>query len=202
MSGAATATVGLDALSLAGLDANALAAYQTAATSVPSTTVVTDATTVASLLNANGRTANGSWEYNPVTNSWNFNLVGNFANSTSGSRAAAGGWFLINTTTGGKGWYKFDANGNMLTGMQKETTGTYYLDMNPGSATYGALSTGWANIGGAYYYFDATGRLLANGITPDGWMVDANGMRGQYVGQINAMAGTAGMSLPASPKLW
>ena len=89
----------------------------------------------------------------------------------------------------------------MLTGMQTESTGTYYLDMNPSSPTYGALSRGWVNIGGAYYFFDQTGRLLANGITPDGWMVDAAGMRGQYVGQVNGMAGTAGAA-PATPKLW
>ena len=37
------------------------------------------------------------------------------------------------------------------------------------------MKFGWQAINGKMYYFDANGKMLANTITPDGYMVDANG---------------------------
>ena len=79
----------------------------------------------------------------------------------------------------------------MLTGLQVENTGIYYLNPNPQDANYGALMMGWVNIMGLDFYFDNTGRLVSNGVTPDGWQVDATGMKVAFVGaNASGMTGT------------
>lgn len=78
-------------------------------------------------------------------------------------------------------WFFFDQNGNLLTGWYKDEDGnTFYL--NPESdGTRGAMVTGWRLIDGKYYYFNTVsdgtrGKLLRNTTTPDGYVVDADGV--------------------------
>ena len=44
----------------------------------------------------------------------------------------------------------------------------------------GKRVSGWANVGGTYYYFGKDGNLFKGGVTPDGYTVDATG---KYVKQ-------------------
>ncbi len=37
------------------------------------------------------------------------------------------------------------------------------------------MQTGWVEVSGKWYYFDKSGALLTNTITPDGYYVNANG---------------------------
>lgn len=77
-------------------------------------------------------------------------------------------------------WFRFDANGNMLTGWYKNAQGdSYYL--NPVSDnTLGRMLKGWQYIDGAWYFFetanaDRLGALYKSSKTPDGSTVDASG---------------------------
>ena len=72
-------------------------------------------------------------------------------------------------------FYYFDNDGKMYTGWLKDPNNiTYYFDATPGSEI-GKLSRGWTKISGDYYYFDGSGALQTNTVTPDGYNVDASG---------------------------
>ena len=63
----------------------------------------------------------------------------------------------------------------MYTGWLKDPNNTtFYFEATPGSEI-GKLSRGWTKIAGDYYYFDGSGELQKNIVTPDGYSVDANG---------------------------
>ena len=48
--------------------------------------------------------------------------------------------------------------------------------MNPVSdGTRGRMVTGWQLIDDKWYYFEASGRMMASATTPDGYYVDENG---------------------------
>lgn len=71
-------------------------------------------------------------------------------------------------------YYFFDESGKMLSGwLTDEQNNTYFLDNSFGSE--GKMVTGWKMISGKHYYFNGNGTLLKGGMTPDGYMVDANG---------------------------
>ena len=66
------------------------------------------------------------------------------------------------------GWYQ-DGDGN-----------SYYLNPNS-DGNLGRMVTGWQLIDGKWYYFNEIsdgkrGALLKNTITPDGYVVDENGV--------------------------
>ncbi len=92
----------------------------------------------------------------------------------------AGGWAQLDWN-GVKSWYYFDAEGYMVTGWVIDGDYRYYL--HPESdGTQGYMYTGWHLIDGKYYYFrpesgGPQGSLFLNGTTPDGYVVDANGVR-------------------------
>ncbi len=77
-------------------------------------------------------------------------------------------------------WFRFDADGHMLTGWYTDGNGDVYY-LNPLSDnTRGRMITGWLQIEGKWYYFnelpDGTrGKLLKSTTTPDGYIVDADG---------------------------
>ena len=72
-------------------------------------------------------------------------------------------------------FYYFDQDGKMYTGWLKDPNNTtFYFEATPGSEI-GKLSRGWTKIAGDYYYFDGSGALQKNIVTPDGYSVDANG---------------------------
>ena len=97
---------------------------------------------------------------------------------------------MITNSVGNKSRHKFDSNGKMLTGIQYEEQGVFYLNEDKTSPSYGALVTGWVMIDGEYFYFDNMGRLVVNGVTPDGYIVDANGARVGLANTISAFTGT------------
>lgn len=77
-------------------------------------------------------------------------------------------------------WYRFDHNGNMMTGWYTDETGdTYYLNPNSDN-TKGGMKAGWVEIDGKWYYFNTVsdgtrGKLLKNTTTPDGYQVREDG---------------------------
>ncbi|WP_432626735.1 hemoblobin-interacting domain-containing protein [Brotaphodocola sp.] len=99
----------------------------------------------------------GRWEKSAQTGEWSYRL---------GQGLVQNEWLLCQ----GK-WYRFDANGKMLTGwyQDQETKIWYYL------GTDGAMVTGWAAVNGRWYYMNANGQMLANQTTPDGYQVNADG---------------------------
>ncbi|MBW6410778.1 cadherin-like beta sandwich domain-containing protein [Clostridium weizhouense] len=76
-------------------------------------------------------------------------------------------WYFVNKSgyrltgwkqeTDGK-WYYLNDNGKMVTGWfyDKESGKQHYFNPN------GTMKTGWLSLGGYWYYFDATGKLLKN----------------------------------------
>ena len=73
-------------------------------------------------------------------------------------------------------WFYLDSkSGELKTGWFKDNTGKWYF-LNPQSdGNKGAMLTGWQWIDGNCYYLNADGSMLANGETPDGYKVNADG---------------------------
>jgi glucan-binding YG repeat protein len=71
-------------------------------------------------------------------------------------------------------YYYFDINENMVTGWYIDVNNAiYFLDTDP--KELGKMARGWRKINGDYYYFNDSGVLLKDTITPDGFHVDAYG---------------------------
>ncbi len=69
-------------------------------------------------------------------------------------------------------WYHFDKTGTMNTGWFQDVDSMwYYLDPSTGE-----MKTGWVSVNGSSYYLQSNGQLLVNGITPDGYRVNSNGI--------------------------
>lgn len=68
--------------------------------------------------------------------------------------------------------YWIDANGYMATGWRQFDGGVWYYFKPAG---YMAKS-GWIQDQGDWFYLGADGKLLQNGVTPDGYTVDAGGI--------------------------
>ena len=58
----------------------------------------------------------------------------------------------------------------MATGLYQVYHSTYYFDGN------GVMQTGWKNLGDGWHYFDKSGAMLRNTVTPDGYYVDQEGI--------------------------
>ena len=71
--------------------------------------------------------------------------------------------------------YYIDAEGNMVTGWVKTVDGKIYFFENAKTVDEGKMVIGWKKIQNDWYYFQADGSLLVNGITPDGYPVGADG---------------------------
>ena len=71
--------------------------------------------------------------------------------------------------------YYFDDSGKMITGMVKDDIGNYYYLETEANENEGKMEIGWKVIEGDYYYFAIDGKMLRNGETPDGYIVDENG---------------------------
>ena len=93
-------------------------------------------------------------------------------------------------------WFRFDANGFMVTGWFTDTDGNVYFLHNVSDNTLGRMYTGWHRIGGSWYAFGPSGRMLtgwnwingrcyylepesgrmlSDAVTPDGYTVDSSG---------------------------
>ncbi|MDD6616556.1 MAG: N-acetylmuramoyl-L-alanine amidase [Lachnospiraceae bacterium] len=91
--------------------------------------------------------------------------------------------------------YYFSGSGYALTGWQTYKSYKYYFADTGTAGSYGkAYSGGWKKIGGSWYYFskkgilqtgkwigsyyvDQNGKRLKSTVTPDGWIVNKNGVR-------------------------
>lgn len=123
-----------------------------------------------------------------VEGTWKKNENGTWTFTGNGGQTYANTWAPVfnpyaNVIKGQSAfdWFMFDANGNMMTGWYTDVNGnTYYLNPNSDN-TLGAMQTGWVTIDGKRYYFnenpDGTrGKLFRNTRTPDGYLVDENGV--------------------------
>ncbi len=78
-------------------------------------------------------------------------------------------------------WFRFSESGHMVSGCYQDGAGnSYYLNPNS-DGTLGRMVTGWQMIDGKWYYFNEIsdgkrGALLKNTTTPDGYVVDENGV--------------------------
>lgn len=70
----------------------------------------------------------------------------------------------------------------MLVGLHTVNAQTYYFGPN------GAMQTGWKQLDGNWYYFQADGSLLKNATTPDGYKVNEEGIWKQAVAAVNSDA--------------
>ena len=61
------------------------------------------------------------------------------------------GWIALNMTTGQKGWYHFDNEGNMSIGFYRDNNNTYYFIEH--GINKGMMATGQLNINGKIYNF-------------------------------------------------
>ena len=125
----------------------------------------------------------GTWSYN-TDGSWRFNDLN--------GRYYANEWGYLFNPYADKGrgqsdtdWFRFDAEGRMLTGWWTDTDGNvYYLNVN-GDGTRGRMVTGWNWITGndglkrCYFFQEHSdgfrGKLYRSTTTPDGYTVDATG---------------------------
>ena len=95
-----------------------------------------------------------------------------------GDAVAANTWFCV-AEKDGTYWYHFGNTGFMDVGWLELDGKKYYLHaIHDGTA--GRMLTGWQLLDGKWYYFssasDATlGSLLTNTVTPDGYLVNAQG---------------------------
>ena len=130
--------------------------------------------------NSGGNALSGSWIFN-ADGSWSFSADGNnYENS----------WGYIynpygNAGAGEAGWFRFDGEGKMLTGLFRETDGSLYY-LNPVSdGSLGKMLTGWQWIPDesgkeycCYFYPNSgmpMGAMASNVRTTDGYEVDAMG---------------------------
>lgn len=94
-------------------------------------------------------------------------------------------WFEC-TWNGTDNWYHFNANGYADCGWFTDKDGQRYFLHDQHDGKFGFMYTGWNQISGQWYYFNTVtkagafevaskGSLVTNGMTPDGYRVDANG---------------------------
>lgn len=75
------------------------------------------------------------------------------------------GWFA----EAGKWYYLIPGNGAVATGWIKQADTWYYLNVD------GSMAVGWIQDAGKWYYLGIDGGMLANTITPDNYVVGADG---------------------------
>lgn len=85
-------------------------------------------------------------------------------------------------------WYRFNEKGYMVSGWYLDTDGNWYFLHNKEDGTQGHMYIGWKQIDGKWYYFRENaggpqGSLLVNGVTPDGYTADGNGVCAEYPGR-------------------
>lgn len=121
------------------------------------------------------------------TGSWNQDIDGSWKLMDANNQPVVNRWIAAynpyaNLSNGQSAfdWFRFDAEGRMLTGWFTDEDGEIYY-LNPDSdCTKGRMVTGWYMIDGIWYYFETMpngkrGRLLRSTVTPDGYSVDENG---------------------------
>ena len=111
------------------------------------------------------------WQFNNKQNAWNL-LINN--------KISKNVIYIIDYTNPITGepcssTYGFDPEGKMIVGWGIDDSDNYYY-FDDNTYDIGKMCTGWKEIDGNKYYFESNGRLLTDGITPDGYFVDINGL--------------------------
>jgi len=68
-------------------------------------------------------------------------------------------------------WYYLNLDGSMAIGWKNIDGRWYYMNLKNGD-----MVTGWNKIEGKWYYMKENGECLLNAITPDGYVVNENGV--------------------------
>ena len=146
--------------------------------SAPATTMVNTTKTISAVVDEN----QVAWSYDPITNKFKLNM-----NMGGQKVSAANGFYSINRvdTQNVNGvevsvpvtdTYYFDANGSMVTGWIKAIDNKWFFFENEKNIHEGQMiALNWKKIQGNWYYFTADGSMLVSAITPDGYLVGADG---------------------------
>ena len=119
-----------------------------------------------------------------VRGTWTLQANGKWAFTGNGRRYASEWAYIYNPYAAGTqaqyDWFRFDADGNMLTGWYKDADGNWYYLWELSDNMLGHMVTGWHYIGGKWYYFSTLnggplGSMLYSTRTPDGYYVGADG---------------------------
>ena len=144
----------------------------------PTTTQTTSNKSISGVADSSTST----WATDPTTGKWKLNITlgnGQVAPATNG-------FFMLTNTvtqvvnnvpiqTQVNNTYYFDAQGNMVTGWVQTADNKWYFFDNEKTANEGKMSLGWKQVQGSWYYFTPDGYRLENGITPDGFVIGADG---------------------------
>lgn len=103
--------------------------------------------------------------------------------------------------------YYFNANpdeteGKMTTGWYQDAKGSWYFFNTTTDSTEGAAVTGWQWVDGRSYYFEPVagenhGKMFADGVTPDGYKVNAAGQWIDGNGKVQVVEGKGFASDPS-----
>lgn len=146
----------------------------------PATTQVSTTKSINNNNSLNGDTS--SWAKDPVSGKWKLTAI----NANGQSVNASNGFFQINSTVTqninntqvnsiASSTYYFDQSGNMVTGWVQTSDNKWYFFDNIKNANEGKMVTGWRVVGNNWYYFTPDGSMLQSGMTPDGYIVGADG---------------------------
>ena len=123
-----------------------------------------------------GSAVYGQWTFHPETGKWTF---------AAGSRQYKNEWaYIYNPYAAAlqdqSAWFRFDADGNMVTGWFTDTDGSTYYLWPYSDNTMGHMVTGWMPIGTGWYFFNPVsngtkGAMYRNTTTPDGYRVGEDG---------------------------
>lgn len=142
-------------------------------------------TTVLSIIKANATIVvddtKTSWRYDPNSDSFKLNIEFN------GEKVPVSNVFVVINNTNTQKiisasnqvavsyTYCFDQKNNMLTGWVGTLDNKWYFFENAKTSLEGTMIIGWKEVQGEWYYFTSDGEMLTNAMTPDGYMVGADG---------------------------
>ena len=121
-----------------------------------------------------GKPESNAAELSDVGGTWQF-INGVWVYIKSDGNMAVNEWLNLEYD-GVRSWYFFGADGGMSTGWINWNDQAYYL-ITDSDGWMGRMATGWQCIDGKWYYFDKEqGNMFRGGKTPDGFIVDENGV--------------------------
>lgn len=101
-------------------------------------------------------TCYGQWQKDKTTGKWFFVVTDVYKNPLG---FLANGWYNLEWK-GVSYTYHLEADGFMTEGWYREGNDQYYLIEDHSDPYYGRMATEMTNIGGVYYNFDVTGKLI------------------------------------------
>lgn len=142
------------------------------------TLVLSSVKSIKGVLNAD----TGVWNYDVVHDKWKFaavNQAGQYINATDGFYIIVKNQSVvvnnISITVPVNYTYYFDDVGYMFEGFIKTIDNKTYFFENVKNKDNGVMVVGWKQIQGKWYYFDEDGAMFINSITPDGYIIGADG---------------------------